>query len=82
MELNDGLYEGRQQWPAFTKYTRDRIKPGIQFMTMPLEILSKRVNPRCRILLVDDDSHLLELNAVALIRFGYDVDTAEDGAAS
>ena len=51
-------------------------------MTMPLEILSKRVNPRCRILLVDDDSHLLELNAVALIHFGYDVDTAEDGAAA
>ena len=51
-------------------------------MTEPLEILSKRVNPRCRILLVDDDSHLLELNAVALIRFGYDVDTAEDGAAA
>ena len=40
-------------------------------MALPLEILSKRVNPRCRILLVDDDSHLLELNAVALIRFGY-----------
>jgi DNA-binding response OmpR family regulator len=51
-------------------------------MTMPLEILSKKVNPRCRILLVDDDSHLLELNAVALIRFGYDVDTAEDGASA
>lgn len=51
-------------------------------MTRPLEILSKRVNPRCRILLVDDDSQLLELNAVALIRFGYDVDTAEDGAAA
>ena len=51
-------------------------------MTIPLEILSKRVNPRCRILLVDDDSYLLELNAVALIRFGYDVDTAEDGAAA
>jgi len=49
---------------------------------MSLEILSKRVNPRCRILLVDDDSYVLELNAVALIRFGYDVDTAEDGAAA
>jgi DNA-binding response OmpR family regulator len=51
-------------------------------MTMSLEILSKRVNARCRILLVDDDSQLLELNAVALIRFGYDVDTAKDGAAA
>jgi CheY-like chemotaxis protein len=51
-------------------------------MTMSLEILSKRVNPRCRILLVDDDSQLLELNAVALIRFGYNVDTAKDGAAA
>jgi two-component system OmpR family response regulator len=36
-------------------------------------------NPRYRILVVEDDSHQLELNAVALIRFGYDVDTAVDG---
>jgi CheY-like chemotaxis protein len=33
-----------------------------------------------RILLVDDDPHLLELNAVVLIRSGYNVDTAADGA--
>lgn len=51
-------------------------------MTMPLAILSQIVNPRRRILLVDDDPQLLELNAVALIRFGYDVDTAEDGVAA
>lgn len=49
---------------------------------MTLEILAKRVKPRRRILLADDDSHILEMSAVALIRFGYDVDTAEDGAAA
>src|ERR1700728_686053 len=51
-------------------------------MTKLLKNPPEKANPPCRILLVDDDSHLLELNAVALIRFGYDVDTAEDGAAA
>ena len=38
--------------------------------------------PRCRILLVEDDSGLLRLNAEVLKRSGYDVDNAEDGAAA
>jgi DNA-binding response OmpR family regulator len=38
--------------------------------------------PRCRILLVEDDSGLLRLNAEVLKRSGYDVDTAEDGTAA
>jgi DNA-binding response OmpR family regulator len=39
-------------------------------------------NPTHRILLVDDDVYARELNAGVLIRFGYNVDTAEDGAAA
>jgi DNA-binding response OmpR family regulator len=38
------------------------------------------VNPSPRILLVDDDYYIRELNAGVLIRFGYTVDTAADGA--
>jgi DNA-binding response OmpR family regulator len=38
--------------------------------------------PTHRILLVDDDIYARELNAGVLIRFGYNVDTAEDGAAA
>ena len=37
--------------------------------------------PTHRILLVDDDSDIRRLNAEALKRSGYEVDTAEDGAA-
>jgi DNA-binding response OmpR family regulator len=51
-------------------------------MTKLLKIPPEKANPPCRILLVDDEPLPLELNAVALIRFGYDVDTAEDGAAA
>jgi CheY-like chemotaxis protein len=36
--------------------------------------------PRHRILLADDDPHILELNTRVLICSGYDVDTAADGA--
>jgi DNA-binding response OmpR family regulator len=38
--------------------------------------------PRCRILVVEDDSGLLRLNTEVLKRSGYDVDAAEDGAAA
>jgi DNA-binding response OmpR family regulator len=38
--------------------------------------------PRCRILVVEDDSSLLRLNSEVLKRSGYDVDGAEDGAAA
>jgi DNA-binding response OmpR family regulator len=38
--------------------------------------------PTHRILLVDDDDYAREINAGILIRFGYNVDTAEDGAAA
>jgi DNA-binding response OmpR family regulator len=36
-------------------------------------------SPRPRILVVDDDYYVRELNAGVLIRSGYDVDTAVDG---
>ncbi len=59
-------------------------------MTMPLEAFSGEViaapasnpapPPARRILLVDDDISLLELNAGVLIGSGYNVDTAADGA--
>ena len=38
--------------------------------------------PRCRVLVVEDDSGLLRLNTEILKRSGYDVDAAEDGAAA
>jgi DNA-binding response OmpR family regulator len=50
--------------------------------TMALEIPTEKANAPYRILLVDDDTYQLELNTVALVRFGYDVDMAEDGAAA
>jgi DNA-binding response OmpR family regulator len=39
-----------------------------------------KTSPSYRILLVDDDLYVRELSAGVLIRFGYQVDTAEDGA--
>jgi DNA-binding response OmpR family regulator len=38
--------------------------------------------PRCRILVVEDELNVLQLNAGVLIRSGYDVDAVEDGAAA
>jgi DNA-binding response OmpR family regulator len=58
-------------------------------MKRPLETSSEKVvvaptqnrsSTPNRILLVDDDFYVRELNAGALIRFGYKVDTAGDGA--
>jgi len=37
-------------------------------------------SPPCHILLVDDDYYVRELSAGVLIRYGYNVDTANDGA--
>ncbi len=39
-------------------------------------------NPPRRILLVEDDDAIRHLSTEVLISFGYDVDTAEDGAAA
>jgi DNA-binding response OmpR family regulator len=38
--------------------------------------------PPCRILVVEDELNVLQLNAGVLIRSGYDVDAVEDGAAA
>ncbi|MGA2788345.1 MAG: response regulator [Verrucomicrobiota bacterium] len=38
--------------------------------------------PLCRILVVEDEPHIRQLNIGVLIRSGYDVDAAEDGAAA
>jgi DNA-binding response OmpR family regulator len=38
-------------------------------------------NSSQRILVVDDDADICRLNAKALVASGYQVDTAEDGAA-
>jgi len=43
--------------------------------------LQRQPDPAHRILVVDDDGDLRRLNAEVLIRFGYHVDTAEDGTA-
>jgi len=42
--------------------------------------IQDHANPPPQILLVDDDLHLRQLSAGVLIRSGYNVDTAEDGA--
>jgi DNA-binding response OmpR family regulator len=58
-------------------------------MNPPIKIHSEKnaltptqghANPPHRILLVDDDFYVRELNAGVLIRLGYKVDTAGDGA--
>jgi DNA-binding response OmpR family regulator len=41
-----------------------------------------QANPPHRILVVEDDILIRQLNTVALLRSGYDVDTAEDGDAA
>jgi DNA-binding response OmpR family regulator len=46
----------------------------------PVARLQSKTNPAPRILLVDDDYYVRELNAGVLIQSGYTVDTAEDGA--
>jgi len=46
----------------------------------PAIAIQDQTNPTHRILLVDDDLYARELNAGALIRSGYSVKTAEDGA--
>jgi DNA-binding response OmpR family regulator len=45
-----------------------------------VEPAQNHANPPHRILLVDDDLYARELNAGVLIRSGYNVDTAQDGA--
>ena len=42
--------------------------------------MQNQANPPHRIRLVDDELHARELHAAALIRSGYDVNTAKDGA--
>lgn len=50
----------------------ESIRPPLRFGT----------NPPDHILVVEDDSSIRQLNAEVLIRSGYDVDVAEDGAAA
>jgi len=53
--------------------------------TLPIppagESTHSRTNPPRRILVVDDDVSIRQLSLEVLTGFGYDVDTAEDGAA-
>jgi DNA-binding NtrC family response regulator len=44
--------------------------------------LKGRTNPPHRILVVDDDPYICHLSAEMLIRHGYEVNAAEDGAAA
>jgi DNA-binding response OmpR family regulator len=46
----------------------------------PAALPQSKANPTPRILLVDDDCYVRELNAGVLIQSGYNVDIAEDGA--
>lgn len=45
-------------------------------------LLQSQTNPPHRILVVEDDILIRQLNVVALLRSGYDVDAAKDGAAA
>jgi two-component system, chemotaxis family, chemotaxis protein CheY len=67
------------------------LQPGIKPVKTPIKTASNKpvvapapthadASRRVRILLVDDDLYARELNAGVLIRAGYLVDTAEDGA--
>src|ERR1700691_5489527 len=51
--------------------------PSEKVVVAPIQ---DHANPPRRILLVDDDLYARELNAGVLIRSGYNVDTAQDGA--
>ena len=53
--------------------------PGDQAAVLPVSL---RTNPSSRILVVEDDRDVRELNTKVLSRSGYEVDTSEDGAAA
>ena len=53
--------------------------PGDQAAVFPI---SSQANPSSRILVVEDDRDVRELNTKVLSRSGYEVDAAEDGAAA
>ncbi|MEI9864180.1 MAG: response regulator [Limisphaerales bacterium] len=56
-----------------------RLETAKENISTPAE--TRFTAPACiRILLVDDDIYIQELNTGALIRAGYDVETADDGA--
>lgn len=54
----------------------DQIFQACESVRTPLQ---SRMNPPCRILVVDDDPYICHLSAEALIRHGYEVNAAEDG---
>ena len=53
--------------------------PSDQAAVLPISL---RTNPSSRILVVEDDRGVRELNTKVLSRSGYEVDAAEDGAAA
>ena len=53
--------------------------PSDQAAVLPISL---RTNPSSRILVVEDDRDVRELNTKVLSRSGYEVDAAEDGAAA
>lgn len=57
----------------------DTISPAGAPACVPLQCPT---NPSQRILVADDDSDVRQLSARVLIRYGYHVDAAEDGAAA
>ena len=60
------------------------MKEKIILKNGPLEdeSSSRKANLRRRILLVDDEPLILQLNTEVLVASGYEIDTAEDGAAA
>src|SRR4029077_10352056 len=59
--------------------TGKTISPTAEPAGVPLQYPTKRP---CRILVADDDRDIRRLNARVLEQSGYQVDTAEDGAAA
>jgi len=59
----------------------DQIRPACEPAERDGAPLQSQTSPPYRILVVEDDSSIRQLNSRALKRSGYEVDAAEDGAA-
>jgi PleD family two-component response regulator len=69
------------RFSCFSHRTRkdNQIAPACESASTPLQA---QTSPPHRILVVDDDGDIRRLSTQVLIRYGYEVDAAEDGAAA
>ena len=69
--------------PAFQRNPLSMLSANISVVPGPTRAqLQAPGNPPERVLVVDDDAFIRRLNSMALLRSGYEVDTAEDGASA